>query len=81
MPKFKFTATFTGEIEIDDTDDRFLEPSLNAEGDETGENEPFDPDFALAVLYEDFRDGPLELIEVYDTADIALEFRSPPRRP
>lgn len=73
MPKFKFTATFTGEIEIDDTDERFLEPSTDAEGDETGEFEPFDPDFAMDVLHEDFRDGPMELIENFDTADIALE--------
>lgn len=81
MPKFKFTATFTGEIEIDETDERFLQAVEDEHGDETGEFEPFYPDFAMDVLYEDFHDGPLDFIEGFDTAEIALEFIRTTRAP
>jgi hypothetical protein len=74
MPTFKFTATFTGEIEVEDDDERFLEPCQDEHGNETCDSEPFDLDFALAVLYEDFRDGPMEFIESYDTADITIAY-------
>lgn len=71
--KVKFTATFSGFIEIDEEDERFLQPKEDSDGIETEEFEPFSPTFALAVLQADFDEDPFPIIEYSDTNDIHWE--------
>lgn len=72
--KVKFTATFSGIIEIDEEDERFLQPSEDSAGNETEEFEPFSPFFALEILTDDFYDDPEGFTgENRESCDITFE--------
>jgi hypothetical protein len=72
--KVRFTATFTGIIDIEEDDERFLQPSEDSDGLETEEFEDFDQRFALEVLQADFDDAPEEFVgDNRETCDIIFE--------
>lgn len=71
--RVRITTTFTEVREIDETEEHFLEPSEDEEGQESENFEPFDEEFALKVLDADFDDDPIGQIETYDDWAVTFE--------